>query len=253
MSQKPKVKKPSTTRLKSTKLSVKQDPRTPKLSETLQVKDFLKFQSDLPKTPPPYLDAPSPPSGDLLDVRAREGSELSQATSTPLLASRSSYRDLITNAVKYNMSDITPVRKAELEDEVFQEQEQSHSSLQKPSRHLSSVHNSSLQEEQEVFDPTPEKSFVNRSRGRPKLAGPAASLFNHFGHQATLHIGHQSTLASPPSHLSSFSRRGGQKQDITVMIACVCGDQQITESQVDDLLLLFYLFLLFLPYTLLPS
>ena len=39
---KPKTK--STTRLKSTKLAVHQDPATPKLSETLQVQNYIKFE-----------------------------------------------------------------------------------------------------------------------------------------------------------------------------------------------------------------
>ena len=39
---KPKTK--SSTRLKSTKLSVQRDPATPKLSETLQVHNFVKFE-----------------------------------------------------------------------------------------------------------------------------------------------------------------------------------------------------------------
>jgi hypothetical protein len=165
---------------------------------------------------------------------------------------------------------VTPVaaRLHELVDDVFQTDPSLPAAETSPlSVHLGSTHNSSLQQQEDgdqqgdlpstrssslqqgpdssletdMFEATPQKPYVNRSRGNPKFSGPAASLFQAFGHQAT--------LACPPGQRTSGSdesaaeeldnRKHGAEADetgveelgITVMVRCICGDGRVTESQ----------------------
>ena len=170
-------------RLKSKKLVVKEEQEAAKvLSATLELVDYVKFEEDAR----PYLASPA--------VVGRR--RLSTIHSTPNVISTEEL-----GAGHPDMSVISPVRLAEGEGAaggaltpVTRDQPSpspaapapiSATPPAPPAAILASALNSSLQEE-DVFDPTPQKSFVNRSRGARKFGGAAASLFRHYGHQGTI-------------------------------------------------------------------
>ena len=119
---------------------------------------------------------------------------------------------------------LSPVQDVLIEDDVFLKRVSTQSTttqLTPSSRldHLSS---------EDIFDPTPQKSFVNLSRGNPKFAGPAASLMNHIGWDfgmATIPI--QSNNSN-----SSINSTAIQPGEVTVNLACVCGNNELSESMV---------------------
>ena len=117
---------------------------------------------------------------------------------------------------------LSPVQDVLIEDDVFLKRVSTQSTtiqLTPSSRldHLSS---------EDIFDPTPQKSFVNLSRGNPKFAGPAASLMNHIGWDfgmATIPI--QSNTTN-----SSINSTAIQPGEVTVNLACVCGNNEVSAS-----------------------
>merc|ERR1719209_2666404 len=97
--------------------------------------------------------------------------------------------------------------------------------------------------EEEYFEPTPppQKSFVNKSRGNPRFGGPAASLMNHIGWRYSMHTiqGDESNdgIEREDEDYSSLveSVRDDEElpvDEVTVNIACICGNNLMTSSQV---------------------
>ena len=244
-------------RLKSTKLKVDKKSPTQVLSETLLVQNCVKFVHELTPCRGPLL---SPSSLESAAVRSA-----SQATSTPLLGSRSSVRDMVPS-IGGSYAAISPMAsRQQLEDDVFRSWDDDVirrspevrpgdvSAVPEPRLSplvLAGELNSSLQEEQDFFEATPPKSFVNRSRGSKKFSGPAASLMNHFGHQGTLACslqaagGSEAVTAAGGSEAvtaaggsEAVTAAGGESVlaeslGVTVRVACVCGSDQVTESKV---------------------
>ena len=235
---KPQKKSTNSNRLKSTKLKLDQKSPTRVLSETLLVQNCVKFVHEL-----------TPCHGAQLSPESLESAAerlVSQATSTPLLGSRSSVRDMVPS-IGGSYAVISPMAmRKELEDDVFRRSPEPSPAARSPGdvsaapelrlsplvQPTASELNSSLQEEEDFFEATPPKSFVNSSRGSKKFSGPAASLMNHYGHQGTLAC---SLLAGGGGE--AVTAAGGESVlaeslGVTVRVACVCGSDQVTESKV---------------------
>ena len=97
--------------------------------------------------------------------------------------------------------------------------------------------------EEEYFEPTPPpmKSFVNNSRGNPRFGGPAASLMKHIGWRYSMHtiqgVGSSDGIEEEEGDKSNMVRSTRKDEDlpeeeVTVNIACICGNDQMTSSQV---------------------
>ena len=73
---------------------------------------------------------------------------------------------------------LSPVQDIQLEDDVFLRRV---STLSTSSPTPNPISRPDTIQSDEFYDPTPEKSFVNKSRGNRKFGGPAASLMDHIG------------------------------------------------------------------------
>jgi hypothetical protein len=160
--------------------------KSTKLSETLLVTDYIKFEQDVEHNAPdsPFLYNPSPPT--VLVTRTavcRETVPRSQATSTPVLSSKSSYKELHSDAAT-NLGMVTPVK---YEDEVFTGKSDLGQNIESVIIPACASSKSSLHDDS-CLEATPQRPFVNRSRGNPKFGGPAASLMAYIGHQGTFAI-----------------------------------------------------------------
>ena len=122
-----------------------------------------------------------------------------------------------------------------------------------------------------MFEATPQKPFVNRSRGVKKFGGAAASLFRHFGHQGTLLPSQAGSVVVVEAEVPEVPEVPGTTEgnkvpelteeadmpectaasqlhgDVTVRMGCICGIAEDTADQVSSLLdfedfLVFFLF-----------
>jgi len=232
----PKLKKKSHRNVRPKKLSEKplNKPRENILSETLSVQVVFEGDSSPRKQDPGLakvssslatLVAESPPF-----LRVRTLTALSVATSTPVLASRSD-QNLPDSSPSGHCDTFSPVRDV-TDDDVFERDEAvtttSPATSSKDSRLPSA----------EYFDatPPPQKSFVNRSRGKKKFGGPAASIMNHIGWKFSMHTIQaqaDNESACRTSLLEPVDEdETGDVEEITVNIACICGSNEMTSSQV---------------------
>jgi len=206
-------------------------PREDILSETLEVK--IIFEGDIQEG---HSFIPNQVSSlTLLSPTATRGrglSALSVATSTPVLASKSSWTALSSESspAPSNKMTLSPVQDIHLEDDVFLRRQSTKSTSSQPSPPTSRL---DPKTSDEFYDATPQKSFVNRSRGNPKFGGPAASLMNHIGWKFSMATIPIQSNASSTSMLDSPGMQSTmEEEEVTVNLDCVCGINQMTSSHV---------------------
>jgi len=237
----PKLKKKSHRSVRTKKKQDKEEykPRENILSETLAVQ--VVFENDI--SPKEDVAAHQSKVSSLatiqspIPLRTRTLTALSVATSTPVLTSRSSDISLSDPSPPCQNVTLSPVQDPCMEDDVFVRKEETvdHTSP------ASCISPNNLPSEEEYFEPTPPmKSFVNNSRGNPRFGGPAASLMNHIEWRFTMHTiqGDTSSVESEEVGDKSNPKESDKEdkeqsvEEITVNIACICGDSQMTSSQV---------------------
>eukprot|EP00092_Neocalanus_flemingeri_P038433 GFUD01041840.1.p1 GENE.GFUD01041840.1~~GFUD01041840.1.p1 ORF type:complete len:1113 (-),score=288.64 GFUD01041840.1:486-3824(-) len=199
-------------------------PRNNLLSETLEVQ--IEFEGEKWSKPQPSFGQISSLTKLSSPAPGRALSTLSVATSTPVLTSKSSLRALSSESSPGPSMTLSPVQDVLQEDDVFLRNASS-KSTSTPSPQPSSRPDPCPSID--MFDPTPQKSFVNKSRGNPRWGGPAASLFNHLGTFSTI------PAQADTSKTDSFAMESmteEQSDEVTVIIDCVCGYNQMTDSSV---------------------
>ena len=206
-------------------------PRENILSETLAVKIVFEGDTTPDDKIQPYQASSLANLIPQSPTRGRPLATLSVATSTPVLSSKSSDRVLSSGSSPGPSMMLSPVQDAPLEDDVFLRQVSALSTNSPPP-----VSKPAPVPSDELYSPTPQKSFVNKSRGNPKFGGPAASLMNHIGWNfdlATIPIrSNTSSTSMASAHETSLmeSVREDEDLEVTVNIACVCGNNQMTSS-----------------------
>jgi len=246
----PKLRQKSHRNIRTKKQSARDidKPRENILSETLEVRvvfegDTSSKEKNFPSQASSLANLLPPQSPS----RGRALTALSVATSTPVLSSRSSDKALSSDPSPSHCMTLSPVHDAIMEDDVFLRRGSNNSS-NSPTKaaRVSSVASD------EFYDATPQKSFVNKSRGNPKFGGPAASLMNHIGWRFSMHTipiqqntSSTGTAGVDESALVESVREEEEEEfgEVTVNIACVCGNNQMTASfviQCDFCLLWFH-------------